>query len=92
MLISDPGLATQHSHLDKLVRSVPPMARKPPNSDELAEKLFSIPEMLERILLYLSPADLLRAQQVSRQFFQAIQASPKLQMRYELIFSDVYSR
>jgi hypothetical protein len=57
------------------------MARKPPNSDELAEKLFSIPEMLERILFYLSPADLLRVQQVSRQFFEATEASPKLQMR-----------
>ena len=78
------GLSTQQSHLDQLVKSVPPMARKPPNADELAEKVFNIPELLEKILLYLSPVDLLRVQRVSHLFFNATEGSPKIQFKMGL--------
>jgi hypothetical protein len=78
------GLSTQQSHLDQLVESVPPMARKPPTTDELAEKVFNIPELLEKILLYLSPADLLRVQRVSHLFFNATEGSPKIQFKMGL--------
>ena len=75
------GLASQSSSLDKLVKSVPPMARRPPNVDELADRVFSIPELLERILVNLTAGDLLLAMQVNHQFFNAIDASPRIQMR-----------
>ena len=78
------GLSSQQSYLDQLVKSVPPMARKPPNANILAEKVFNIPELLEKILLHLTPADLLRVQRVSHLFFNATEGSPKIQFKMGL--------
>ena len=78
------GLALQQTQLDKLVRSIPPVARKPPNADILSARIFAIPEVLERILLFLTILDLLRIQQVSHHFFAITQSSPKLRIRMAL--------
>ena len=78
------GLASQNANLDALLESVPPRARKPAGAAELAHNLFTIPEILEWILLYLKPADLLRVQRVNHQFLDAIQGSPKIQCRMGL--------
>ena len=78
------GLIEQQSNLEKIVQSVPPVARKPPGATQLGEKLFAIPELLERILLYLQTTDLLRVQQVNHAFFDATQSSPKIQCKMGL--------
>lgn len=79
------GLAAQNSYLNTLVQSVPPVARKPAGTAEVVSKVFAIPELLERILLYLNPVDLLRIQQVDHLFFNAILGSMKLQSKMGLM-------
>ncbi|KAK3691149.1 hypothetical protein LTR37_018853 [Vermiconidia calcicola] len=50
-----------------------------PTSIPAVQKVFNISELLEHILLRLSFQDILKAQQVSKQFFNAIEASSTIQ-------------
>lgn len=75
------ALASQSSLLDQMLKSIPPLARKSSAAAELADKVFGIPELLERILLNLPTNTLLKVQQVNRHFFDATQASPRIQMQ-----------
>ena len=82
------GLSVQNSHLNTIVQSVPPIARKPPGTIEVVSKVFAVPELLERILLYLNPVDLLRIQQVDHLFFNSIQGSMKLLCKMGLMAQE----
>lgn len=58
-----------------LLPHIPPHARVSPAAEIVSAKVFSIPELIERILLELDVYELLTAQRVSRVFFDAIQGS-----------------
>jgi len=58
----------------------------PPHARDIAQKVFDIPEILERILLKLDAAKALKAQRVNRQFFDAIEKSVNLQRALSLRF------
>jgi hypothetical protein len=54
------------------------------NSAALAQKTFAVTELLEMILLNLSPWTLLTAQRTNRQFFNTIEESSKIQQKMML--------
>lgn len=72
-------LAGATASLPPLLRLIPADERTSPASKLIAARTFSIPELFERILINLNLSGLLRAQQVSHQFFDNIQSSPNLQ-------------
>lgn len=57
----------------------------PPHAKGLAQKVFDIPELLEMILEHLNAITLLGAQEVNRQFHDAVNASTKLQKKLWLV-------
>lgn len=75
------ALASQSSALDTMIKSIPPAARRPAAASDLADKVFSIPELLERILLNLSAGDLLHIMLLNHHFFDTIEGSPRIQMK-----------
>ncbi|KAK3691151.1 hypothetical protein LTR37_018855 [Vermiconidia calcicola] len=77
-------LQAQRESLASLLESIPLSARKPPNAATLVQQVLNIPELLEHILLYVDNSDLLDSYCVSRQFYNAIEASPSLQRRLGL--------
>ncbi|KAK5127052.1 hypothetical protein LTR85_008411 [Meristemomyces frigidus] len=62
-----------------LLQQITVEERTSPATALVAEKVFEIPELFERILCNLDITDLLKAQQVNHRFFETIQSSPMLQ-------------
>ena len=54
---------------------------EPPSSSVAAPKVFAIFELAARIMLYLSPQDLLRSQQVNKTFHQIITTHSLIKQR-----------
>jgi hypothetical protein len=86
-LISDTtdDLAKSQQATTALLELIPPEQRLTESAARVRQRVFDIPEMLERILSFLSLRDLLNVQQVNRQFFDSISASPKLKRQMCLL-------
>lgn len=68
--------ALLRTHLDKLWALVPPAMR--PADGMAAQKLFDTPELLEEVLTYLQPREVLQVMRVQRPWYETVMGSIKL--------------
>ena len=57
----------------------------PPHAMHVAQKVFDVPELLENILAYLHPRELLQISSINRQFKDAVQSSTRLQRQLSML-------
>lgn len=71
-------------HIDSCIQSYPITSRPTTASAARAKEVFGMAELLEQILLYVAPRDILHAIQVSHATLNILKESPKLRERFSL--------